>query len=552
MLNQGDNSITTALEQLALALGESGAVPLPELVRALERAGERLRTRTDSVEQPTDLVSQADASRAIGVSRQAVNQWVRNGVLKSYAGGTGASRYGPSVSLSEVAIAANRRTREVPFSATRKRELIEFLTLLQSGPAARLAGQVASLVEAGAVERDVSEHALVLKEFVVASMGEGDEQQEFSPAGVRQLAQMTPPLHVDLDSAFGRLAHSLGLLIVATDGSAGFDSPSTALLGLLGVATVGSQYPGRDADGARGIAGAAQRVWAREWPTRLYEASFHVGELVPCPLVRFTASLTYLDHNRFLRQAQPSGVSIAYSRGPGPLLPERFFGAPILHDMMSGERSSGPVWSFSQRAAELGWPVGIPSTSSPFRLFNFELGLLQGSIHGIRRYSYSGADAGRELKRHADTLSASDRAFYLDQAVSILARTIADSQIELCAVDELDDFDWWKDHIIRSSPREILLGLRDESARKVAHALLVHTTLLPDVIEAAESDGPLRDRLRIYVKNLEFDVISARYSDDLKRGVTRMIKPGGQAIDESAAREMAETEISRLLARASS
>lgn len=541
-------SISAAVERLAMALGEAGAVPVPELVRALERAAERLRTNTVGDELPIDLISQAEASRMVGVSRQAVNQWVRNGVVRSYVGDSSTSRYGPQVSLSEIAIAANRKSREVPFSTGRRRELLDFLTLIEQGSTAQVAHEIRRALEDDTYDSHSPEQIRVLGEFVVASMGLGDERHEFTPEGLHLLTALEPALVVDTRTPFGRLADSLRLLVGSVGERAGFDSPVTALLGLLGCATVGSRVDGQEAEVGRGIARAAEEVWGADWVDRLFDATFHVGELRPSPLKRFTSSLTYLDHNRFLRKAQAAGVSVAYSRGPGPLLPQRFYGAPLLRDMLAGAPQPPPVWAFSQQASRGSRPRELDSGLNPFRILNYEYGLLDPRIHGIRRYCYPTPDARRDLLAFADTLSARDRGRYVELAIKGLARTLRQQNVELSAIQAEHDFDWWKDHIIRSSPSEILLGLRDERARKVAHALLVSTSYLPEVVEAARTDGALRDRLRIYVKNLEFDVIDARYRDDVRRGVSRVVKSGGVALTDAEARTLAEDEIHSLLA----
>ncbi len=544
MQNSRDESISLALERLALSLGEHGAVPVPELVRALERAAERLRTKSVSEELPFDLVTQAEASRSVGVSRQAVNQWVRNGVVSSYTGTGGANRHGPRVSLAEIAIAANRRSRDVPFSSGRRRELLDFLLLVEADSTAPVAREIRRAVEDDSYESHSPEQIRVLGEFVVASMGLGDEQREFTPEGLRLLSELEPALAVDTETPFGRLADSLRLLVRSAGGTSGFDSPATALLSMFGCATVGAIYPGDDADAGRKLRAAAQEVWGEDWVERLLDAVFHLGELRPTPLTRFTASLTYLDHNRFLRKAQAAGVSIAYSRGPGPLLPQRFFGAPILHDMLRDAPRPPEPWAFSpESSADDDRPAQLESGVNPFRVINYEFGLLDPNIHGIRRYCYSTSDARRDLRRYADTLSARDRHRYVEYAVEGFTRTLLAQNVELSAIDAEPEFDWWKDHVIRASEPEILLGLRDERARTVAHALLVSTSLLPEVVEAAHTDGALRDRLRIYVKNLEFDVIEARYRDDVRRGVSRVIKAGGLKLDESEARAIAESEI---------
>lgn len=549
MQSQRDESISIALERLALTLGESGAVPVAELVRALERAAERLRTKSVAdEEEPIDLVTQADASRAVGVSRQAVNQWVRNGVVRSYAGSGTSGRYGPMVSLAEIAIAANRRTRDVPFSNRRRRELVDFLGLVARSTAAPVAAEILRALEDDSYESRTPEKTRVLGEFVTASMGLGDQQREFTPEGLRLLSQLEPAITVDTDSPFGRFTDSLGLLIHSSGGKAGFDSPSTALLSMFGCATVGALYSGADAGIGRDIADAAQEVWGEDWVERMLDAVFHLGELRRSPLTRFTASLTYLDNNRFLRNAQAAGVSIAYSRGPGPLLPHRLYGGPIFRDMMADAGRRTTPWGFSPASAQVGRPAELESGLNPFRVMNYEFGLLDPHVHGIRRYCFSTTDARRDLRAYVESLHGSERERYVGYAVDGLARTLQQQNIELAAIDSEQDFDWWKDHIIRSSEQEILLGLRDERARKVAHALLVSTSLLPEVVSAAHTDGALRDRLRIYVKNLEFDVIDARYRDDLRRGASRVIKGGGVAFDEAKATEAATAEIQAMLA----
>lgn len=543
MQNQWEDSISVAVERLALSLGESGAVPVPELVRALERAAERLRTKSVSDELPFDLVSQAEASRAVGVSRQAVNQWVRNGVVRSYSGSGTSGRHGPRVSLAEIAIAANRRSRDVPFSNGRRRELLDFLVQVERGSAAPVAREIQQALEDDSYDNHSPEQVRVLGEFVVASMGLGDQQREFTPEGLQLLTELVPSITVDTNTPFGRLADALRLLVRSADGRSGFDSPATALLSLFGCATVGSLYDGDDAEVGRELARAAQEVWAEDWVERLLDAVFHLGQLRPSPLTRFTASLTYLDNNRFLRRAQAAGVSISYSRGPGPLLPQRFFGAPLLRDLLNDPHRPGRPWAFSSESSHVGRPAQLESGVNPFRVMNYEYGLLDPNIHGIRRYCFSATDARRDLRAYADSLSGRDRHRYVEYAVDVLTRTLLQPNVELSAVDSERDFDWWKDHIIRSSEQEVLLGLRDERARKAAHALLVSTGQLPEVIEAAHTDGALRDRLRIYVKNLEFDVIDARYRDDVQRGVSRVLKTGGLTLDETEARAIAEAEI---------
>ncbi|OCB22471.1 hypothetical protein A5689_17685 [Mycobacterium intracellulare subsp. yongonense] len=482
----------------------------------------------------------------MGVSRQAVNQWVRNNVIKSYSS-NGSSRHGPQVSLAEVAIAANRRSREVPFSPARRRELLDFLSELDAfADTADFAAALRAAVDEDSDRSHSPDHIGILAEFVRASMGVGDQQREFTSDGLQLLSELQPAIEVDTTSTFGRLMDSLRLLVRCESGRAGFDAPFAALLGLLGAATVGAQYEGPEADVGRSIAAAAVEVWGSDWVNRLYDAVFHVGEANPLPLTRYTASLTYLDNNRFLRKAQAAGVSISYFRNPGLLLPQRLYGAPLFHDLLHGVSPGDDVWSFTAEAARVGWPSELDSGVNPFRVFNYEYGFFDPDVHGIRRYCYSTQDVRAELSRYAAELSAADREVYFAQATANLVRTLLQPNSELTAVNELEDFDWWKDHLIRASPREVLLGLRDERARQVAHALLVSTDFLHEVVTEGDADGPLRDRMRIYVKNLEFDVIDARYRDDLKRGRTRMIKPGGQSLTESDARALADAELRTL------
>jgi hypothetical protein len=549
-MDEGKDTVAEALERFALSLADSGAVPVPELVRALERAAERLRVRSMPTELPSDLVSQAEASRAVGVSRQAVNQWVRKGVVRSYVRG-GGGHHGPRVSLGDVAVAANRHSGEMPFPAPLRRELLEFLSLVERGDLVSLARDARAGVEDSGSTAPGEEQKKVLGEFVVAAMAVG-ERREFSESGLELLANMPPRFVVDRASTVGSFLASMDLLVHSADGTAGFDSPVAVLLALLAVASVGARYTEPDTGPGWAVAAAAHEVWGDEWPARLYDAVFHVGESRPSHLTRYTASLAYLDHNRFLRRAQTEGVSIGYVRGPGPILPQRFYGAHVMRDILEGRSRGREVWWWAPSGRSRPRPDRLPSTDNPFRVFNYEYGLLDSTIRGIRRYCFSADDAGRELRFYHAALPARHRTAYLDCAVDTLARTLRQSHIELVSISRAEDFDWWKDHIIRASKREILLGLRDERARRTAHGLLVQTNMLPHVVESAGSDAALRDRLRIYVKNLEFDTVEARYRDDLGRGVSRIVKAGGLRLTEDEALTLAHSEIRDLLDRTKS
>jgi hypothetical protein len=545
--NGDDLPITLALENLALALGRAEAVPLPELIRALERAAERLRTGTVSDTQPHDLVSQSEAARIVSVSRQAVHQWVQKGTVRSYRGPSGPGRQTPMVSLSEVVAAANRAT-EPPFSTSLRRQFLDLLDRIAPVLDANLVDTLPRAFEPGFAAGRREEAGRVLREFVIAAMGTSSMRQEFTEVGVRMLADMTPALVVDPASRFGLLADRLGLLVHSTSGASGFDSAATAVLSILGCATVG-QYLDESGSGAGAvIAEAAESTWGDAWVGRLFDVAFHLEELAPAPLARYTAALSYLGVNRFLRQAQSAGVSISYARAPGLLIPEHHYGDAVLADRMAGRRLQ-PPWRFSADAAPLAARAVTLSQGNPFRIFMFEHGLLDSSVHGARKYGISASDCAATLTSHLATLDDGSRTAYVDNAVDTLAQSLAQPFIEVTAVERPRDFDWWKDHIIRSSPREIMLGLRDSRARQVAHALLVQTTMLPDVVEAAETDGSLRDRLRIYVKNLEFAIVNERYQDDARRGVARVIKHAAESLSEDEARSRAAAEIEKLLAR---
>lgn len=550
MARRAESAITLALEELALALGNAEAVPLPQLINALDRAAERLRSRASAssaqVDLPQDLVTQSEAARAVGVSRQAVGQWVRKGTLTSYETASRENRYGPLVSLAEVVIMANRSPRASTFSAARKKDLSEFLGLLGNGVTAEIAAAVSTAIDESA-QPWTAEHIKVLSEFVIATMGAG-QQRELTPEGVRLLAALRPGIRVDPATPFGDAAGKLGLLITSTDGSTGFDSPTAALLGLIGSATIGQCYPGHAvAEIGASIASAAERVWGGDWLDALFDCSFHVSRLRPTPIARMTASLSYLDSNRFMRNAQISGVSVGYARRPGPIDPEGYYGLPVMDDILNDRRVDGPAWAFSEQAAACGFPSELASDVNPFRIMYFEHGLLDPSLLGITRYCYSSADAARQLRSYSASLPADKRNRYRDLAIATLTHALRQRRLELTAIDDAADFDWWKDHIIRSSPREMLLGLRDERARQTAHALLVETEFLPQVVDAADKDANLRDRLRIYVKNLEFDVIEERYRDDLRTGVSRLVKPAGQDMSAEEAFQLATEEIRVLL-----
>ncbi|TNC29218.1 hypothetical protein [Amycolatopsis alkalitolerans] len=546
MTGNSELSISLSLEQLALALGEAGAVPRGDLIRALERAAERLRMGTAHAEKPTDLVSQAEAARSVGVSRQAVNQWVRKGVLSPYPATEGNGRRAPLVSLAEISVAANRWRAE-PVSTGFRPQLASFLELLRETPElAETAEAISAAIEEGPGPRHDEDAARVLREFLVAAMGTEGRQQEFTRAGVQMLAGLRPAVAVDTDHGFGHLLDGMELLIRSSDGSAGFDTASAAILGLLGAATVGARIQREESRYGEQIARCAEEVWGEDWVRRLFDAAFHADELVSPAVTRYTAPLVYLGCNRFMRQAQADGVSITYAASPGAVLPQSYHGGPVLSELLAGHRHAVPPWQF-EKGSEAVRSALHRSAKSPFRIFNFEYGLFDDSIHGIRRYCFSMDRARYELSNFVEQLARKERTSYLELAVETLARVLERPYVEVATVEPPNVFDWWKDHLIRCSPRETLIGLRGERARKVAHGLLVRATFLPQVLDSGDQDPELRERLRVYVKNLNYDITDERYRDDLTRGTTRLIKSATEDLSRDAALARAEAEVTAMM-----
>lgn len=544
MTEETELSISLSLERLALALGEAGAVPRGDLIRALERTAERLRMGASRVGAPTDLVSQAEAARFIGVSRQAVNQWIVKGLLRTYPASNG--RRAPVVSLAEISIAANRWRAE-PVATGFREHLTKFLDLLAASAAvAPTASTVAAAIEEGPSSKRDEDAARVLREFLVAAMGTEGRQQEFTRAGVQMLADLRPTVIVDAKGEFGQLLERLGLLIRSSDGSSGFDTPSAALLGLLGAATVGSRVEEPDAGLGEHVAISAQEVWGDDWVRSLFDAAYHADELVSPAMTRYTAPLVYLGCNRYIRQAQADGVSITYAASPGAVLPQSYHGGPVLSELLAGHHHAVPPWHF-QKGSEAVRTDLDRSANSPFRVFNFEYGLFDDSIYGIRRYCFSMQRARDGLRSFAEQLPRKERTSYLQLAVETLAHVLEKPYVEMTTVEPPHAFDWWKDHLIRCSPRETIIGLRGEKARKIAHGLLVRATIIPQVLASGDENPELRERLRVYVRHLNFDITDERYRDDLDRGITRMVKPGGEDLGRDAALARAETEIRSLV-----
>ncbi|WP_067674479.1 hypothetical protein [Nocardia miyunensis] len=550
MTGNSEPSIVLSLEQLALALGEASAVPRGDLIRALERTAERLRMGTTRQEQPTDLVSQAEAARSVGVTRQSVNQWVRKGIISSYRTTDGNGRRAPLVSLAEISIAANRWRAE-PVASGFRPQLSSFLELLAESPdLAPTTETISAAIDEGPGPQHEEDAAHVLREFLIAASGTEGRQQEFTQTGVQMLGGLRPAVTIDADHGFGRLLDDMELLIRSSDGSTGFDTASAAVLGLLGAATVGARTEGEESRYGDHIARCAEEVWGEDWVRRLFDAAFHADELNPPAVTRYTAPLVYLGCNRFMRQAQADGVSITYAASPGAILPQSYHGGPVLSELLAGHRHAVPPWQF-EKGSEAVRTALHRSTKSPFRIFNFEYGLFDDSIHGVRRYCFSMARAQQELRSFAEQLPRTERTAYFELAVETLARVLEKPYVEVAAVEPPNRFDWWKDHLIRCSPRETLIGLRGERARKIAHGLLVRATFLPQVLDSGDGDLELRERLRVYVKNLNFDLTDERYRDDLARGTTRLIKSALEDLSRDAALARAETEVIAMTARTS-
>jgi hypothetical protein len=228
------------------------------------------------------------------------------------------------------------------------------------------------------------------------------------------------------------------------------------------------------------------------------------------------------------------------------MLPQSYHGAPVLSELLAGHRHAVPPWQF-EKGSEAVRTALRRSARSPFRIFNFEYGLFDDSIHGIRRYCFSTQHARQELHSFVAQLPRSARASYLELAIETFAHVLEKPYAEVATVEPPHGFDWWKDHLIRCSPRETIIGLRGERARKVAHGLLVRASFLPQVLDSGEGNPELRERLRVYVKNLSYDITDERYRDDLERGVTRLIKSGAENLSRDAALARAEAEINAMI-----
>lgn len=538
-------NLASALEQWLVSLADGGALSLSEILHVLERTRARLSATVDVARLPEDLCNQSEAARVLNVSRQAVHQWVNKGLVRMYSVVDDTGRSLNLVSLGEVAVAANRG-RESKFSLSLRRQFDDYLSKIEYLLPTSLVRELANAGSTSGLPSRAEEASRVLREFVTSAMGTTSQQREFSAAGVQMLGRLAPWAEIDPESDFGHLSSSLGLVINSSSGVTGFDSAATSILGLLGCATIGVSMRGSRAGVGKAIAEAAVETWGPSWIPSMLDMAHHIAQLSPSPLTRFTASLSHMGTNAFYRQAQGAGVSIAYGRTPGMLLPQSFYGEPFLSTMVR-EGNRNPDWAFNQAAATAGLEALGDANVNPFRIFTFERGLLDPSIHGIRRYCFSFSDASSMFRSYAEGLTSSQRREYIDIAVTNLARAMELPFIEIVSIDAPENFDWWKDHIIRASEREIFVGLRDPEARHIAHALLVQTTLLPEVVEAADTDSSMRDRLRVYVKNLEFEIVRDRYEDDLRLGTSRIVKSVTEQLDPESSRERAEREISMLL-----
>lgn len=110
-------------------------------------------------------------------------------------------------------------------------------------------------------------------------------------------------LSISLSREFGALFDRQGLLVHSSDGNSGFDTPSAALLGLLGTATVGARTERPGARLGERIAAAAREVWGEDWVRGLFDAAYYADELTSPAMTRYTAGLVYLGCNRYMRQA---------------------------------------------------------------------------------------------------------------------------------------------------------------------------------------------------------------------------------------------------------
>jgi len=105
-----------AVAEVAKDMDALGAISSVVLAQELKHLAARLLVGQSS--PPIDLVTQSEAARILGVSRQAVNQWVASGKVQSYPNPDRPDR-APMVSLAEVQSFRGRTEEVAP--ATEKR-----------------------------------------------------------------------------------------------------------------------------------------------------------------------------------------------------------------------------------------------------------------------------------------------------------------------------------------------------------------------------------------------------------------------------------------------
>lgn len=377
-------------------------------------------------------------------------------------------------------------------------------------------------------------------------------------------------ISTEILAALGRvcLRNRSGTFLAQSAGASFLSLLALAELGQLWAEgqRVGATDPDLDPDIPRSVYRAARETWGEQWEREMFALCHRVMRAWPMPLEGFEGAYVYLTANRFYQSA--ADFYGANGRAAAGSL------VTITHSTTSGLFS--PMERLgSQRFANL-FPSAEPDRiaalpKNPHRRANFEQGILNDAIPGIRYYQFAWPTTAKALKEwHEAIKDPQEQGRYRESAVDLAAQALSKPYIELTASEA--PFDWVKQRLTRSSFTEQMISFRDPGTRdRIAHGVylsrrglasapevdalmtqMVKTSgapLSPIVWLATALRGTAAEVVRDVLEAgaLEHRQALADYHEAARTGAVRMLKPAGERGD----RAEAERIVRELLGEAS-
>ena len=164
--------------------------------------------------------------------------------------------------------------------------------------------------------------------------------------------------------------------------------------------------------------------------------AYYADELASPAMTRYAAALVYLGSTGTCARRRPTASVSPMPRIAGcHPAPRAIMAGPGAVRAAGRPRAGRTALAVREGLGGFRTAAMYGSANSPFRIFNFEYGMLDDSIHGIRRYCFSMRHARDELRTFVSGRPRRERRAYLDLAVETFAHVLKKPYMEVATVE---------------------------------------------------------------------------------------------------------------------